>query len=103
MPNHTMLYKCPGPHEIHGGHFDYTIVDADDFDALATAQADGWFPTTPEAKAAYEAEKAKPESDDAPPTREELKAKADELGIEYAKNISDKKLSELIDAYLDKG
>nr|WP_278388413.1 hypothetical protein [Brucella intermedia] len=32
--------------------------------------------------------------------RDELKKKADELGIEYAKNISNEKLQELIDAKL---
>lgn len=49
MKNATMLYKCPGPHEIHGGHFDYTIVDADEEGAIEAAKADGWFETTDEA------------------------------------------------------
>lgn len=37
---------------------------------------------------------------DAPADREDLKAQADELGIEYPKNIPTEKLKELIDAKL---
>jgi len=39
-------------------------------------------------------------ADDAPPTREELVAKAEELGIEFRKNISETKLLSLIEAEL---
>ncbi len=38
--------------------------------------------------------------DDAPPTREELVAKAEELGLEFRKNISETKLLGLIEAEL---
>jgi hypothetical protein len=38
--------------------------------------------------------------DNAPPTREELKIKADELGLCYDKRISSKKLLELINEAL---
>ena len=38
--------------------------------------------------------------DDAPPTREELVAKAEELGLEFRKNISETKLLSLIEAEL---
>lgn len=54
MKNATMLYKCPGPHEIHGGHFDYTIVDADEEGVLEQAVAEGWHLTTNAAKEAGE-------------------------------------------------
>lgn len=54
MPNATMLYKCPGPHDIHGGRFDYIIVDADIKTAVEAALADGWFMTTDEARATYD-------------------------------------------------
>lgn len=50
--NETMLYKCPGPHEIHGGHFDYVIVPEVD---IEEAKAQGWHLTTDEARAAREA------------------------------------------------
>jgi hypothetical protein len=43
----VMLYKHPGPHEIHGDKFDYTIVDEADVDS---AVKDGWALTTDAAK-----------------------------------------------------
>lgn len=94
----TMLFKCPGPHDIHGGKFDYVIVD----DAhIESKLSEGWFMTTPEAKAAKEeAEKPKSARDNAPPTRAELEQKAGELGIKFDGRTSDKKLSDLIDADL---
>lgn len=49
----TMLYKHPGPHEIHGGKFNYIIVDDGKIDA---AIADGWAMTTTEALGATEAD-----------------------------------------------
>lgn len=55
--NETMLYKCPGPHEIHGGHFDYVIVPEVD---IEEAQAQGWHLTTEKARAAHEAAIAPP-------------------------------------------
>lgn len=55
MKNATMLYKAPGPHEIHGGHFDTLIVDADEEGQLEAAMADGWHLTTPAALEAKEA------------------------------------------------
>jgi len=42
----TMLYAHPGPHKIHGGEFDYVIVDDDQVDE---ALKKGWSKTTPEA------------------------------------------------------
>lgn len=54
LPPTTMLYKWPGPHEIHGDRFDYVIVpDAD----VAAKLAEGWKLSTPEA---LEAGKAPP-------------------------------------------
>jgi len=107
----TMLYKCPGPHEIHGGQFDYTIVEDDQ---IESALADGWKLTTPEAKQAHAdsvaaaqaerekaAEQAEAVSDDAGPTRAELEQKAAELGIKFDGRTSDKKLRDLISATLE--
>jgi hypothetical protein len=68
MSNTTMLYKAPGPYEIHGGRFDYTIVDDDQIEATLAA---GWYLTTTEAKAAHEAA-LQDAADNAPPTRDEL-------------------------------
>lgn len=102
MKNATMLYKCPGPHEIHGGHFDYTIIDADEEGAVEAAKADGWFETTTEAKEAADIAKAKREAElNAPPTRAELEAKATELGLKFNDKTSDKKLADLIAATIE--
>lgn len=102
MKNATMLYKAPGPHEIHGGHFDYVIVDADEEGAVEAAKADGWFETTTEAKKAADAAKAKREAElNAPPTRTELEAKAKELNIQFGKKTTDEELGKLIQAKLE--
>lgn len=98
MKNATMLYKCPGPHEIHGGHFDTIVVDADVEGELEQAIADGWHLTTPAALEAYQASKTV--NDNAPPTRDELITKAKELGLSFGPNTSSKKLGEMIDAKL---
>lgn len=58
LPNDTMFYKCPGEHEMHGGKFDFCIIDANDEDAVEAALADGWHLTTTEARETYEAEQA---------------------------------------------
>lgn len=42
----TMLYKYPGPHQIHGDTFDYCVVMDD---KTEDALKNGWFLTTPEA------------------------------------------------------
>jgi hypothetical protein len=109
--NPTMLYKYPGSQEMHGGHFDYTIVDADEEGAIDKAKSEGWYLTTPEAKAAHEAALAAAtaakdaenlaqadKQDNAPPTRAELEQVASSLGILFDGRTKDKKLSELIAA-----
>lgn len=107
-----MVYQAGGNEEIHGGRFATNIVN--DQDELDAALAGGWHLTTTEAKAAAEkpadvgatgtgAGAADDDKDDnAPPTREELEAKAAELGIEFSPNIGDKKLGERIAAALAK-
>jgi hypothetical protein len=139
--NETMLYKCPGPHEIHGGHFDYVIVPEAD---IEEAKAQGWHLTTDEARAAREAAitapppalpvpveqldpapapmvaapveqlapapapdvpaaapvELTPQEQTAPPTYDEMKAKATQLGLEYPGNISKAALLAMITAKL---
>jgi hypothetical protein len=103
MKNPTMLYKSPGPHEIHGGHFDYTIIDGDE---VEQAIADGWSLTTTEAKTVHESalnSASKPmeiAAANAAPTRQELEAKATELGLAFNGRNSDKTLGEMIAAAL---
>lgn len=109
--NPTMLYKTPGPYEIHGGHFDYCVVEEED---IAQAQADGWSLTTTEALAAREAKiaadaAAKEAAAEAaaaqaladetkPPTRAELEQMAKSLNLPFDGRTSDKKLAKLIEA-----
>lgn len=96
MKNPTMLYKHPGAHEIHGDKFDYVVVDDHEVDQ---AKKDGWSLTTTEAKAKTKAPAKSAEAvadDNAPPTREELEAKATELGIKFDGRTSDSKLGGLI-------
>lgn len=109
MKNPTMIYKAPGPHEIHGGRFDYRIIDADEEGELEQAVADGWHLTTTAALEAHEAgetsnaaKKAAEDAakDNAPPTRDELITKAKELGLTFGPNTASKKLGEMIDAKL---
>jgi len=112
----TMLYKFPGPHEIHGGLYDYTIVEEDQIEA---ALADGWSLTTPEAKQAHQDrldaaqaererladEAAAKAMDDAnaPPTRAELEQMATSLGLPFSGRTSDRKLSDMIKAATESG
>lgn len=93
----TMLYKHPGKHKIHGDMFDHIVTN--DIDA---AKKDGWFLTTPEALKASkgESKKSSPIKNSAP-SRDEVKEKADELGIEYPNNIPTKKLQKLVEDKLD--
>lgn len=60
MSNDRMLYKHPGPHQIHGNVFDYVIVDEDDAEVFSEALADGWQLTTDDALAAAKGEAPKP-------------------------------------------
>lgn len=103
-----MLYQVGGPHEIHGGLFDYLIVESDE--ELSFALANGWYMTTDEARAAdlalkthrIPAELLAPvvPPEDAPPTRDELERKATELGIAFDGRTSDGKLAGKIAAAL---
>lgn len=91
MKNATMLYKAGGKHKIHGGYFDYAVVDAEEVEEKLK---EGWHKTTSDA--AEEVEEKPVPSDDKLPTRDELEQKAKELGIEFSANIGDKKLLERI-------
>lgn len=97
MKTPTMLYKHPGQHEIHGSHFDTTIVDEDE---IEDAMAKGWHLTTPDALAAAQAEED--EEEDRPASHVELKQKAAELGLTFAHNASKAVLAEMIAAALPK-
>ncbi len=95
----TMLYKCPGPHEVHGGKFDHIVVDDEQIeDSLAA----GWHLTTTDAKEAHAAEvEAAKTPAITPPTRAELEQKAGELKIKFDGRTTDKKLAAMIAAELE--
>lgn len=96
----TALYKAPGEQEIWGHKLACMNCPDEDVEAIL---ADGWH-TDPNAAAAAgkapEHVKADAPEDVAPPTREELEAKAKELGIEFDGRNSDKKLAAKIAAAL---
>lgn len=92
------VYKDKGPYERAGGTYDAMMVD-DESEYSAAIKA-GWFGNLQEAidevvPSVNEPAPTEP-ADDAPPTREELEAKATELGIKFDGRIGDKKLTALI-------
>jgi len=92
----TLVYKAPGTHFASAGTYDYRGVETPD--QLEASIAEGWFLTLPEAIAGKADE---PEQDDsAAPTREDLEAKAAELGIKFGKSTTDKSLAEKIEFVL---
>lgn len=56
MREDRMLYKSPGPEELHNGFFETLIVDEAAPGELAAALKDGWSLTTTEALAKREQE-----------------------------------------------
>jgi hypothetical protein len=106
----TILYKCPGPWPGNG--YSFATRPADDEAQYEAAVSDGWHPTVPLAVEAWRkpAPVVSPQpspipvqvpADDAPPTREEIEAKAKELGITVHHKHSDatllKKIEEAIE------
>lgn len=105
MREATMLYRSPGSHELHGVMVDYVTVDASEVPEMLAA---GWSLNPLEASyVARDIEAFKRITDtmeklpkEWPPTREEMEAKASDLGIRFDGRTSDKKLGALISAAL---
>lgn len=78
MRDSIMLYKHPGPHDIHGDKFDYMVCHQNEMDKYL---ADGWYLTTTEAKAAFEKgiEECAEEMDNAPVPEEDRFLYTDKL------------------------
>lgn len=112
-----MLYRFPGvaPDAValQDGKYDLHQVDGEE--AHDAALAEGWSETAAEARAAGTPKlvtaklQASPDAgpgpdagddDTRPPTRDEWKAKAKELGLTFAHNITTDKLAELVTAKL---
>ena len=95
----TILYKDVGQYQRAGGTYSTAAVETqEDYDAKI---AEGWV-THPDfiGKEPVKAAEKAPADDNAPPTREELEAKATELGIDFTAKTTDKKLAGLIEAAL---
>jgi hypothetical protein len=99
-----MLYGCPAlgidTVALQEGTFDTLIVL--DEKSHESAKAEGWHDTSPAAKDAHtDAIEAKLKAtDNEPPTRAELEAKATEMGIDFKGTWGDKKLLSEIEAKL---
>lgn len=89
------LFRDGGPFQREGGT--YNSLLAQDEDQVSEALGNGWFMTLPEA---VEAPKAPPLKEDAPPSRQELEAKAGELGLSWPKGTRDKTLLAMIESKL---
>jgi hypothetical protein len=98
-----IVYRVPGLHrEQNGGTFSYLGVNNQD--ELDAALADGWRLTLAEAIAGVEAQAVVAEvveaqdaiDDISPATRDELEAKAKELGVSFNSRTSDKVLAQRI-------
>lgn len=94
----TIYYKTPGPYQGNG--CTYGTIGVENEDQAKQLRAQGWFATYPEAtekKAASPAPEVPASDDNAPPTREELEKKAEELGIKFDGRTSDEKLAKKIE------
>jgi hypothetical protein len=96
------VYKSPGSHSCQGGSFD--LMSVNDEEEHEIAIIDGWFDSIPDA---LEGKKTVPVAapivvaeDDAPPTRDEMMAKAKELGIKVDGRWSDERLMSEIEQKL---
>lgn len=94
----ALVYRCPGPHVGPKGTTYGAELVKDETESAAALSA-GWFATLPEAVEAFLSPPTVP-ADDAPPTREELEAKAAELGVKVDKRWGDKRLLDAIEAAL---
>ena len=98
----TLVYRCPGPHWGPPGTT-YQSTGVSDQAALDRALGEGWYASLSEAvdvflnpAPARVAIVSEPLEDDAPPTRDEMMAKAAEIGLAVDKRWSDKTLANKI-------
>jgi len=95
-----MIYQVGNQEEMHGGRYDYMIVE--DQDALDMLLANGWYMTTGEAKIAAAPKTADVPFEDRVLTRDKIEAKAYELGLKFDGRTRDSKLLAMIDVELEK-
>ena len=90
----TLVFKKGGAHQRKGGTFSYLGIN--DAEALEAALSAGWFKTIEELDAPVVVKV----DEDSPPTREELIAKCNELGIKFHHKAGNDKLAALIEEAL---
>lgn len=100
VPYSDIVYRVPGPHAAHNGQtYEYAPVTSKEDHAQKLK--DGWSDSLVEAvEGKVKDAKVGKKSEDTPPTRDEAKAKADELGIKYPSNITTVKLIGLVEEKL---
>jgi hypothetical protein len=98
----TLVYRCPGPHWGPPGTT-YQSTGVSDQAALDKALGEGWHASLSDAvdvflnpAPARVAIVSEPIEDNAPPTRDEMMAKAAEIGLAVDKRWSDKTLANKI-------
>ena len=101
----TLVYRCPGPHAGSLGTT-YNSLGVYTQDAYEKAIGDGWSATMLEAIDAFltpapvrivaAVDEGQTFADEAPPTRDEMLAKAAEIGLAVDKRWSDKTLANKI-------
>ena len=98
----TIVYRCPGDRP-GPPHTTFKSVGVSDQKAFDQALAEGWFATLPEAVEVFlnpapdrVAIVVEPVEDNAPPTRDEMLAKAAEIGLTVDKRWSDKTMANKI-------
>ena len=91
----TLVFKKGGAHQRKGGTFSYLGIN--DAEALEVALAAGWFKTIEELDAPVMVAKV---DENSPPTREELIAICNELGIKFHHKAGNDKLAALIEEAL---
>ena len=96
------VYKSPGKHRHRSGKT-YRYVSVANEDELNRAIADGWNTSKDDAVVGKVAELRDEVIDVAPPTREEMEAKAKQLGLKFDGRTSDRKLLAMITEALGKG
>lgn len=87
----TILYRTPGPHQGNGCSWDYIGAESDS--EVSRLLGGGWFLTLPEA---IEGKAKALAADELPTTREELEAKAADIGLKFDGRTSDARLLERI-------
>lgn len=96
----TIMYRTPGPHpKPRGGTYAYKgAADHAEFDVLLGR---GWFPSYEDAVVGKIVSAVSEIDTVSPATRDELEAKAKELGVSFNARTSDKTIAERIASVLE--